>query len=182
MKLESTPIPGLTKIIPKIFNDNRGYFIEAYHIKQLRELGLVESFVQDNQSYSEQGVLRGLHFQHPPYAQGKLARVISGKVWDIVVDLRSKSPTFGQYHQCVLDSVEHHQLYVPPGMAHGFYALEPTLFIYKCTGYYHPEVESGIHWQDPDLNIDWPNKHPIVSAKDQKLPSFEELKKTLKFN
>ena len=181
MNIESTSLPGLVKIIPEIYPDERGYFIEAYHIKRLKKLGLVETFVQDNQSFSKKGVLRGLHFQHPPYAQGKLVRVLSGKVWDIVVDLRERSPTFGEHYQCILDGEQHHQLYVPPGMAHGFYALEATLFLYKCTGYYHPEAESGIHWRDPELNIDWPDKNPLISAKDIKLPAFDALKKTLKF-
>jgi dTDP-4-dehydrorhamnose 3,5-epimerase len=181
VNIESTPIPGLVKIIPKIFYDERGYFLEAFHIKRLKELGLVETFVQDNQSFSKKGVLRGLHFQHPPYAQGKLVRVLSGKVWEIVVDLREKSPTFGKHYHCILDSEKHHQLYVPPGMANGFYALEATLFLYKCTGYYHPEAESGILWSDPELAINWPDKDPLVSKKDQNLPGFEVLKKTLKF-
>lgn len=181
MKLEPTTLPGLVKIIPQIINDDRGYFIETFHIRHLKELGLVDTFVQDNQSSSLQGVLRGLHFQHPPYQQAKLARVITGKVLDIAVDLRQNAPTFGQHFRCILDDRNHHQLFVPAGFAHGFYALEPTIFGYKCTQYYHREAESGILWDDPDLAIEWPDQDPIISGKDQQLPTFAEVKKTLKF-
>ena len=170
------PIKGLYEIQPKVFGDNRGYFFECYTEKDFFEAGLTMKFVQDNQSSSRKGVLRGLHFQktHP---QGKLVRAISGRVLDVAVDLRKNSETFGQYHSVVLDSEKQNQFYIPEGFAHGFCVMSETaVFAYKCTDYYHPEDEGGIIWNDPVINIDWKSvlniDEIILSEKDKKLPLF----------
>jgi dTDP-4-dehydrorhamnose 3,5-epimerase len=144
----------------------------------MAEAGIPE-FVQDNQSFSYKNVLRGLHFQYEPYSQGKLVRVVTGSVLDVVVDLRKSSPQFGRYFKLVLESSRKNMLYVPPGFAHGFVALEDSIFHYKCTRVYHRESESGILWNDPTLDIDWEVKNPLISAKDKALPSFEEATKKL---
>jgi dTDP-4-dehydrorhamnose 3,5-epimerase len=136
-------------------------------------------FVQDNQSFSVKGVLRGLHFQKAPYAQGKLVRVLVGKVLDIAVDLREDSPTFGKYESFLLDAAQQNMAYIPEGFAHGFVALEDSVFSYKCTNTYHKASESGLIWNDPDLNIDWGIANPIVSSKDQELVRMQELYPTL---
>jgi dTDP-4-dehydrorhamnose 3,5-epimerase len=158
-----------------VFGDERGYFFESYNERDLAQAGLEARFVQDNQSLSRRGILRGLHFQktHP---QGKLVRVIAGEVYDVAVDLRSASATFGRHFGLVLSGSEHNQLYVPAGFAHGFLVLSETaLFAYKCTDYYHPEDEGGIRWDDPTLAIDWPLKDVLVSPKDAVLPYFKDL-------
>ena len=175
MEFKRFAIAGLVEIIPRKFGDARGLFFESYSYKVFAEAGIPENFVQDNQSLSQQGVLRGLHFQRPPYAQGKLVRVTAGSALDVAVDIRKNSPTYGQHVTCLLDTRLHNMFYVPPGFAHGFVALEDnTTFLYKCTDYYHPAAEGGIMWNDPDLDIDWNSQEPLVSAKDAVLPRFAD--------
>lgn len=170
-------IAGLFEIQPKVFGDARGYFFEVYSEKDFFEAGLTMKFVQDNQSSSAKGVLRGLHFQtrHP---QGKLVRAVSGRVYDVAVDLRSGSATFGTYYGVVLDSEKQNQFYIPAGFAHGFYVLsESAVFAYKCTDFYDPAGEGGLMWNDPEIGIDWnavaPDMMPLLSEKDGKLPAFD---------
>lgn len=149
------PIKGLYEIQPKVFGDQRGYFLETYSQKEFAEAGLAMTFVQDNQSLSSRGVLRGLHFQkrHP---QGKLVRAMAGTVYDVAVDLRAGSATFGKWHGVVLSAEKQNQFYIPEGFAHGFAVLSETaLFAYKCTDFYHPEDEGGLMWNDPAIGIDW---------------------------
>jgi dTDP-4-dehydrorhamnose 3,5-epimerase len=166
------PILGLVEIFPRIFNDDRGMFFESFNQKAFNDFGILENFVQDNQSFSIKNVVRGLHFQNPPFAQGKLVRVISGSVVDVVVDIRRQSPTYGQHAKFLLDEKLGNMVYVPPGFAHGFVALEDSIFSYKCTNLYNKAAESGIIWNDATLNIDWEVSSPIVSAKDIELLGF----------
>jgi dTDP-4-dehydrorhamnose 3,5-epimerase len=174
MEFEKTTIEGLLIIKPRIFNDERGYFYESYNKTSFAENGLDIEFVQDNQSLSQKGVLRGLHFQAPPFEQGKLVRVIKGSVLDVAVDIRPHSPTYGQYVSVLLSGENKTQFWIPPGFAHGFLTLEDnTLFCYKCTGPYSKESEGAILWNDPQLNIDWNIEKPIVSTKDQEAELFE---------
>lgn len=173
MRAVLTPLEGLIEIYPKVLFDDRGYFYESYQFKKLKELGVKDLFVQDNQSFSHKGVLRGIHFQNSPSQQCKLVRVIKGKVLDVAVDLRPGSATYGKYHSTILDDQEHKLFYIPEGFGHGFVALEDTLLMYKCNDYYDPAAEGGIIWNDPDLNIDWGIASPVVSEKDQKLPGFK---------
>lgn len=180
MRIEKTSIEGLVELFPDVFGDERGYFLETYHIEKFRSLGLDYTFLQANQSFSKKGVLRGLHFQNAPYQQGKLVRVVTGKVLDVAVDLRSGSPTYGQYKTFVLDGKLSNMAYVPEGFAHGFLTLEDAVFTYQCTNVYHKASESGVIWNDPDLNINWDLEkygitEPIVSEKDLALPSFKEI-------
>ena len=175
MQLRETSIPGLVEIFPRIFKDDRGVFFESYNESWFAEKGLPTNFVQDNQSFSLKGVVRGLHFQNAPFAQGKLVRVISGSVMDVVVDVRPDSPTFGKHETLILKSELNNIVYVPEGFAHGFVALEDSVFSYKCTNLYHKESESGILWNDADLGIDWGVENPIVSEKDMILPTFKAL-------
>ncbi len=174
-------IKGLIEIQPKILGDARGYFFESYNERDFFAAGIRERFVQDNQSMSKKGVLRGLHFQKR-FPQAKLVRALCGKSYDVAVDLRDKSPTFGKWHGVVLDSERQNQLYIPKGFAHGFFVLsERALFSYKCSDFYHPEDEGGIIWNDPTIGVDWlcaaenfcPGVEPILSEKDKKLPSFD---------
>ena len=167
MKIENTNIKDLILISPNIFEDERGYFFESYNNEKLAKF-IKTDFVQDNESLSQKGVLRGLHFQNPPFAQAKLIRVIKGSILDIAVDLRKKSPTFGMHFKCVLNEKSKQQLYVPEGFAHGFLCLEDnTILNYKCSNYYNPESENSIIWNDKDLNIDWGIKNPILAKKDK---------------
>ena len=175
MEIIETGLEDLIELQPKVFGDSRGYFFESFRKSLFKERGLEAEFVQDNESFSVKGTLRGLHFQKAPYAQGKLVRVITGKVLDIVVDIRPDSKTFGKHHKVVLNASDHNLMYVPPGFAHGFAALEDSIFSYKCTQYYNQAAENGILWNDPQLNIDWGVDHPIISEKDMVLPTFEEL-------
>lgn len=170
-------IAGLFEIQPKVFGDPRGYFFEVYSEKDFFAAGLTMKFVQDNQSASSKGVLRGLHFQtvHP---QGKLVRAVSGRVYDVAVDLRCGSSTFGKYYGVVLDSEKQNQFYIPEGFAHGFYVLsESAVFAYKCTDFYDPKGEGGLMWNDPEIGIDWkavaPEVTPLLSEKDGKHPAFD---------
>ncbi len=174
MKLIETGFDGLIAIEPDIFSDERGHFFECYHQIKYKNAGIPTDFLQDNQSFSEKGVLRGLHFQKKPFEQGKLVRVITGKALDVVVDLRPNSKTFGKHFSYLLDSSLNNLLYVPEGFAHGFVTLEKTIFHYKCTNIYNKESDSGIIWNDTTLNIDWQIQNPIISEKDQTLPTFQD--------
>ena len=179
MTITETALPGAFIIEPKVYHDDRGYFFESFNQKALNQaIGQDIHFVQDNQSQSKYGVVRGLHFQHEPYAQTKLVRVLDGRVLVVIVDIRQGSPAYGQHFSVMLDSTEKKQLYVPKGMAHGFAVLSSSSeFFYKCDNFYQPGSESGILYNDPDLNIDWglPEKDIILSAKDQKLQPLKAL-------
>jgi len=168
MIAEPTGLDGLVVLTPRVFTDDRGSFSETFNNRVFREItGTSLSFVQDNESVSRKGVLRGLHFQVPPKAQGKLVRVISGSVLDVAVDLRTASATYGRHFSVLLSGSNKKQLWIPPGFAHGFLSLEEeTVFAYKCTDYYSPEHERTIGWNDPDLVIDWGIHAPLISAKD----------------
>lgn len=170
MKVNETPLPGVIMIEPKIFEDDRGYFLEAYRRDRYEEAGMRCDFVQDNHARSTKGVLRGLHFQltHP---QVKLVRVIRGEVFDVAVDVRRGSPTFGKWFSAILSGENKHQLYIPEGFAHGYCVLsEVADFEYKVTDFYWPDDQAGVIWNDPDLAISWPVQDPILSEKDQSLP------------
>lgn len=176
MNIKTTPIEGLLVIEPQVFNDPRGYFYESYNKQKFTEAGIDFEFIQDNQSLSQKGIIRGLHFQVPPFEQGKLVRVIQGAVKDVVVDIRKNSPTFGQHFSIVLTSENKTMFFIPPGFAHGFETLEDdTIFLYKCTNVYNKESEGGLLWNDPFLNINWQNIDPLISDKDKILPTFENL-------
>lgn len=174
MEFKPHRIKGIVEIFPRVFNDDRGYFFESYQYESFKNNGIPEVFVQDNQSFSTKGVLRGLHLQLDPFAQGKLVRVISGKVLDVAVDVRPGSETLGQYATFILSAEQQNMAYIPPGFAHGFAALEDAVFSYKCTNYYDKASESGIIWNDASLGIDWQLDNPNVSAKDEELPTLEE--------
>ena len=168
MVVEKTFIEGLLILKPKVFEDPRGYFFECFNQKALEEAGLKETFVQDNQSLSQKGVLRGLHMQKPPHAQGKLVRVIKGAVLDVVVDIRKKSPTYGKYFAIELNEQNKTMFWVPAGFAHGFLTLQDnTIFHYKCTNYYNKESEDCVLWNDKDININWNIENPLLSEKDK---------------
>ncbi|MCL4129291.1 UNVERIFIED_CONTAM: hypothetical protein GTU68_037593 [Idotea baltica] len=172
MKIKKTNIKDLLIVTPAVFNDSRGYFSESYNKKHLENL-VNDEFVQDNESLSHKGVLRGLHFQNPPHTQAKLVRVITGSVLDVVVDIRKGSATYGQHFKQILSSKNKTQLYVPKGFAHGFAVLEDnTIFSYKCSDYYNKASESAILWNDTTLNIDWQINNPIISEKDKIAENF----------
>ena len=167
MDVSITCIPGALIIDPKIFGDDRGFFYETWNRQRYRDAGIEDEFVQDNLSYSQQGVLRGLHLQNPN-AQGKLVQVLQGEVFDVAVDIRRGSPAYGQWVGVALSSENKRQFYVPPGCAHGFCVTSETaLFSYKCTDRYNPEAELSIPWDDPDIGIRWPISNPILSEKDR---------------
>ncbi len=178
MKIHKTPIDGLIIIEPRVFEDDRGYFFESFHADRYREAGISSDFIQDNESKSVRGVIRGLHYQAGPYAQAKLVRVIEGSVFDVAVDLRKDSPTFGQWFGVELTSENKKQFYIPRGFAHGFSVLSETaIFTYKCDNYYHPESECGIAYNDPTLKIDWKISvsEEIISEKDKGNLLFSEV-------
>lgn len=175
MKILQTELPGLLIIEPDVFRDERGYFCETYNQEKLSQLGFNQTFVQDNESMSSRGVLRGIHFQKPPFAQAKLVRVVSGSIIDFAVDLRKGSPTYGKYKAVKLDSQTKKMLYLPEGFGHGFLSLEDnTIFSYKCSNFYNKESESGILWSDEDLAIDWQIDNPILSDKDKILGKLKD--------
>ena len=184
MNIIPTSIAGVWIIEPKIFNDPRGYFFESYNQKEFnKKIGHID-FVQDNESFSSYGVLRGLHFQKPPFAQSKLVRVIQGKVLDVAVDIRHGSPTFGKYVSVELSGENHRQFFIPRGFAHGFCVLSETaLFQYKCDNLYAPQSEGAIAWNDPDLNIDWriSSDEIILSEKDKCHPKLLECKDVFEY-
>lgn len=177
MQTIETGLPGLIIIKPKVFEDNRGYFFESFNKKRFTNQALEYDFVQDNESLSTYGIIRGLHYQLAPYAQTKLMRVIYGKIYDVAVDLRENSPTYRQWYGKELSSENKEQLLIPQGFAHGFSVLsDKAIVFYKCNNFYQPESERGINYKDPTLNIDWqvdPDQ-AIVSAKDKVLPDFKE--------
>lgn len=175
-EVKTTTIPGVLEIFPKIFPDNRGYFFESFRQDWLENFGISQNWVQDNQSFSQKGTVRGLHFQRSPFAQAKLVRVISGKVLDVALDLRKESATFGKVYSTILDSERNNLLYIPAGFGHGFSVLEDAVFVYKCSNYYHKSSEGGILWSDPQLTIDWMVDKPIISEKDNHWPTLEEFK------
>lgn len=177
MKITKTPLESLLVIEPEIFQDERGSFFETWNQFSFQENRLNIKFLQDNQSLSHKGVLRGLHFQNPPFEQGKLVRVIKGAVLDVAVDIRKNSNTYGEYFSIELTGENNKMFWIPPGFAHGFLTLEDnTIFVYKCTNIYNTESERCIIWNDQDLNIDWRNSSPIVSQKDQEGIRFLDLK------
>ena len=182
MNVIKTDIEGLVVIEPKVFGDSRGYFFESYNAKAFEEgVGNV-TFVQDNESMSSYGVVRGLHYQKPPHAQAKLVRVVRGKVLDVAVDLRKDSPTFGRHVAVELSEENHRQLFIPRGFAHGFCVLsDEAVFQYKCDNYYAPHSEGAIAWDDPDLAIDWriPAEMAVLSEKDRNHPMFKDIKDSL---
>lgn len=169
MKVIPTELPDVMLIEPQVFLDARGFFMETYHARKLAEQGFTAEFVQDNHSRSQQGTLRGLHYQ-VRHAQGKLVRVVNGEIYDVAVDLRRRSPTFGRWTGAILSAENKHQLWIPPGFAHGVYALSEVIdLLYKVTDYYAPEWDRTLLWNDPQLNIAWPlinNQPPVLSAKD----------------
>jgi len=179
LKFQNTIIPGVILIEPKVFGDSRGFFLEAYHAEKFRAGGIPLPFVQDNHSKSTKGVLRGLHGQHP-HPQGKLIRVIEGEIFDVAVDTRKGSPTYGSHVSVTLSAENKHQLYVPPGLIHGFCVTsEEAQVEYKCTDLYHPEAEFSVAWDDPDLGIAWPIESPVLSEKEQKAPRLCDVQEKL---
>ena len=177
MKVTKTDIAGVLSIEPRLFNDARGYFFESYNRKNYEEAGITADFVQDNESCSTRGVMRGLHFQRPPYAQAKLVRCVKGKVLDVAVDIRKGSPTYGQHVAVELSEENHRQFFIPRGFAHGFAVLSDTaVFQYKCDNYYHPEADGGISIQDDTLGIDWQidPTEALLSEKDTKHPLLKD--------
>ncbi|NOU45605.1 MAG: dTDP-4-dehydrorhamnose 3,5-epimerase [Bacteroidales bacterium] len=175
MEIIETKIRDLLIIKPVVFEDNRGYFFESYNKEKFLQKGIDHNFVQDNESKSMKGVLRGLHFQAPPFAQGKLVRVMKGAVLDVAVDIRKNSPTYGKWASIELTESNKWMYWVPPGLAHGFVTLEDnTVFFYKCTNVYNKNSEGSVRWNDPDLKIDWGVANPILSEKDQQSPLFKD--------
>jgi dTDP-4-dehydrorhamnose 3,5-epimerase len=178
MKAIPTDLPDVIILEPQVFPDARGFFMETYHARKLADLGIAAQFVQDNHSRSQRGTLRGLHYQIRQ-SQGKLLRVVNGEIFDVAVDLRRRSPTFGRWTSAILSADNNLQLWVPPGFAHGFYALSETVdLIYKVTDYYAPGWERTLLWNDPQINVAWPlldNEPPVLSAKDQQGQLFTRL-------
>ena len=175
MEIEEKEIKGLIEIFPKVFGDQRGFFLETYNASRYNDILKNIQFVQDNYSSSNKGVLRGLHFQNPPYSQGKLVQVITGSALDVAVDLRKNSDTYGQHVKVVLSAEKRNQFWIPEGFAHGFLALEDnTIFSYKCTNYYNPQSEVTILWNDRNLQIDWQIDNPIISPKDKEGVLFKD--------
>jgi len=170
-----TDLPGVLVLKPRVFRDPRGFFAETYHAHKFADLGITVTFVQDNHSRSSRGTLRGLHYQlrHP---QAKLCRVIEGEVFDVAVDIRRGSPTFGKWVGVTLSAEEMNQIFIPAGFAHGFVVLSETAqFLYKCSDFYDPSAEDGIAWNDPDLNIDWKVTDPLLSKKDSEYPTLRAI-------
>jgi dTDP-4-dehydrorhamnose 3,5-epimerase len=166
MKVLKTSLEGVLIVEPDVFGDERGFFVETFHQKRYKKEGIDTEFVQDNLSFSKKGAIRGLHYQFPN-AQAKLVQVIKGEAFDVAIDIRGGSPTFGQWVSVILSDENKQQFYIPEGFAHGFCVLSDTAFLtYKCNDFYAPDSEGGILWSDPDLGIDWPVEEPILSAKD----------------
>ena len=177
MDIIKTEIEGLNIITPRVLVDDRGYFFESWNKSEFNKNGITDEFLQDNQSLSNKGVLRGLHFQNPPYDQGKLVRVIRGSVLDVAVDIRKNSPTYGEHIMVHLNEDNKRMFWIPPGFAHGFLTLEDnTIFSYKCTNIYNKESEGTLMWNDEDLKIDWHTTTPIVSDKDEQGIKFKNFK------
>ncbi|HPT04450.1 MAG TPA: dTDP-4-dehydrorhamnose 3,5-epimerase [Bacteroidales bacterium] len=175
MEIIKTAIPDVLIIKPSVFKDDRGYFFESYNKEKFLKNGIDQNFVQDNESKSQKGVLRGLHFQNPPFAQGKLVRVMKGAVLDVAVDIRKGSPWYGKWVSIELNEDNKWMYWIPTGFAHGFHTLaDHTVFFYKCTNVYHKASEGSIRWDDPDLNISWGAHNPILSDKDKVSPLFRD--------
>ena len=175
MKLITTSLEGVLIVEPAVFRDDRGFFMETYHQTRYSAGGIRRNFVQDNLSYSVQGTLRGLHYQ-VEHAQAKLIQVIKGEIFDVVVDIRPASPTFGQWAGYRLSEHNHRQIFIPEGFAHGFCVLSPSAHcLYKCSDFYAPDDEAGILWSDPEIGIDWPVKDPIISEKDKNYPLLKDV-------
>lgn len=177
MKLIQTDIPDVVILEPQVYSDDRGFFMETWSQREFERLGIKHEFVQDNHSCSNKGVLRGLHFQTAPYSQGKLVRVVKGAVYDVAVDLRNRSKTYGEYVSVKLSAENKKMLWIPEGFAHGFLALEDeTHFLYKTTNFYNKESEKALRWDDADLNIDWPEMDAyLISEKDKKALAFSDI-------
>lgn len=178
MNIVKTPLVDLLVVEPKVFGDQRGWFVETYNAEKFAAAGISTVFVQDNHSSSSQGVLRGLHFQRPPYTQAKLVRCTRGRLWDVAVDVRPQSATYGQWFGLELSAENKKMLYIPEGFAHGFYALEECELVYKCSQTYHPEVDGGVIWNDSDIAIQWPLIEGVevtISPKDAALPRLSDL-------
>ena len=179
-EFEPLDIPDVILIKPKKYLDNRGFFMEFYNKKDFYEAGIKTEFIQDNHSYSIKNVLRGLHFQFKPFEQAKLVKCVSGMIFDVAVDLRPNSDTFGKYVSAILSGEDGYMLYIPRGFAHGFAVLSENAHVhYKVDNYYAPEYEGGIIWNDPDIGIKWPINNPILSNKDMNLPRLKEIKDRL---
>jgi dTDP-4-dehydrorhamnose 3,5-epimerase len=175
VKVSRTGLAGVLVILPDVHGDDRGWFVETWRARRYAEVGLPEAFVQDNLSMSRRGILRGLHFQHP-LGQGKLVQVVLGEVYDVVVDVRVGSPTFGQWVGTLLSQENHKQVWIPAGFAHGFCVTsDVALFSYKCSEAYHRGNELGVAWNDPELGIEWPVQEPTLSAKDAEFPRLREI-------
>jgi dTDP-4-dehydrorhamnose 3,5-epimerase len=179
MKIEKTDLPGVLVLTPKVFGDERGFFLESFNKREFQQAGIEQEFVQDNHSKSTQGVVRGLHYQKK-FPQGKLIRVIQGEVLDVIVDIRRGSPTFSRWISILLSAENKKQVWIPGGLAHGFAVISETAELcYKATDYYHPEDEAGIRWNDLQLNINWQVKNPLLSEKDRQLPFLDEAEEDL---
>ncbi len=174
-ELVNTELPDVKLVQPKLFHDDRGYFTETYRNSDFKKIGIERDFKQDNQSFSLKGTLRGLHFQNPPYAQGKLVRVVKGSILDVGVDIRHDSPTFGKYVMRELSEDNHLMLWVPEGFAHGFLALQDSIVLYKATSEYNRESEGGFIWNDESVNIKWPDINKIISEKDFQFPDLAHI-------
>ena len=175
MEVITTDVPGVLILKPRVFGDERGFFLETYNVEAYRAIGIDCTFVQDNHSFSRAGTLRGLHYQLP-FPQAKLVWVTAGSVLDVAVDIRRGSPTFGQWVAEVLSEANRRRLFIPRGFAHGFCVLSSTAhFMYKCDEFYHPEADQGINWNDPDLAIDWQATEPVLSSKDTRLPFLNDI-------
>jgi dTDP-4-dehydrorhamnose 3,5-epimerase len=179
MQIEETDIPGVLVVSPKVFGDERGFFLESYNKKVFQQAGIEPEFIQDNHSKSTRGVVRGLHYQKK-FPQGKLIRVIQGEVLDVIVDIRKGSPTFSRWISILLSAENKKQVWIPGGLAHGFAVISETVELcYKATDYYHPEDEAGIRWNDPQLSINWQVQNPLLSEKDRQLPLLDEAEEDL---
>jgi dTDP-4-dehydrorhamnose 3,5-epimerase len=175
LEVHDTHLKGVRLIVPRVFEDERGFFLETFNAGVFEEHGLPSNFMQDNHSRSTRGVLRGLHYQFPTW-QGKLVRVVSGAIFDVAVDIRPESPTYAQWYGVTLSGENKHQLYIPPGYAHGFCVLSETVDVtYKCTALYNPSEDAGIRWDDPEIGIDWPISTPVVSEKDRNAPLLRDV-------
>lgn len=175
MKITATAIKEVLLVEPQLYGDRRGWFLETYQRQRYAAAGIDATFVQDNISFSQRGILRGLHFQHPR-GQAKLLQVLDGEIFDVAVDVRRGSPTFGRWVGVTLSADKPRQLYIPKGFAHGFCVLSATaLFMYKCDDVYAPQHENGLRWNDPDLAIDWPVKSPVLSDRDQAFPALKDI-------
>ncbi|WP_075056651.1 dTDP-4-dehydrorhamnose 3,5-epimerase [Thermogymnomonas acidicola] len=178
-EFEKTDIEGVVVVKPRVFSDERGYFTETYKKSEFSRGGIDVNFVQDNESFSSALTLRGLHFQRKPYEQGKLVRCVRGEIFDVAVDLRPNSRTFGKYVSAILSEENRHMLWIPEGFAHGFLALKDSIVVYKVTNEYNRESEGGIRWDDPELSIKWPMQPRFLSDKDRKWPTLREYMKSL---